>query len=187
MEINELLTILTSILVLFNTAQVITAAWRKLKPEVKKLQSEAESELQEATNLNLEGAKISAQMLLDRINELKGELDTEKRLRKEGMAMAEKSHSESIEAMKKSHTDSIIALEKSRKEDREYFRRRIKEIDRELRAYRSYSAKLSKQVIEAGRIPVALVFDYTDSDPSVQAIRPELEDGPESSAKDGKE
>lgn len=175
MNPSELVTIIGGIIAALNAASLVYFAWKKNKPEVKKMEGEAESELQEAANLNLEGAKISAQMLLDRINELKGELDTERKLRKEGMELAEKSHQDSIDAMKKSHLDAIAALEKARKEDRIYFVRRIKELDKELRAYRSYAAKLSKQVIEAGKIPTALIFDYTDSDTGVQAIRSDLE------------
>jgi predicted RNase H-like nuclease (RuvC/YqgF family) len=168
MNWNETVTIIGGIIAAINGASLVYFAWKKLKPEVKKMEGEAESELQEAANLNLEGAKVSAQMLLDRINELKGELDTERTLRREGMAQAEKSHKE-----------SLASLEKSRREDIEYFRRRIKDLDRELRAYRSWAATLTKQVVEAGKIPAQLVLSLNDSEPSVTSIRYDLEVGDE--------
>ncbi len=172
---NELITILGGLISLINAAFLIYFAAKRNKPEVKKLEGEAESELQEATNLNLEGAKISAQMLLDRINELKGELETERSLRKEGMALAEKSHNDSMEAMKKVNSEAIMSLEKARKEDREYFRRRIRDLERDIRDYRNWAAKLNKQVVEAGKIPVPFIPSAAESDPSLTSIRVDLE------------
>lgn len=139
----------------------------KNKPEVKKLDAEVESEFAEATNINLEGAKISAQILLDRINELKGELDTEKKRRREEIASLESHYSGRLERM-----------ERVRKDDVEYFRRRIKDLEREARDYRSWAAKLSKQVVDAKLIPVPFVPTFTDSDVGITAVRPELETGP---------
>lgn len=140
MEINELLTILSSILVLFNGAQVGIAAWKKLKPEVKKMEREAEHELQEAANLNLEGAEKSISFLMETVKTLKGDLEVEK---------------------------------KARQEDAIYFRRRIKEIDREARDYRAWAAKLAKQLIEAGKIPEPFVPTTDESDPMIQALEKE--------------
>lgn len=164
MNTNDLVTLLGGIVAALNTGFLIYAAWKRIKPEVKRMETEVESELQEAANLNLEGAKVSATMLLDRINELKTELDTERRMRKESLAYAEKVQ-----------TESIQAIERARKDDAEYFRRRIKDLERESRDYRSWAAKLVKQVVDAGKIPVPFIPTVIESDPSIQAVRIDLE------------
>lgn len=74
--------IITAITVALNTLWIIWSSWQKNKPEVKKLELEGDSELVEAANANLAGAQISGQMLLSRINELKEDLEFEKRARK---------------------------------------------------------------------------------------------------------
>lgn len=164
MTSNELVTLIGGIIALINAASLVYFAWKKNKPEVKKIENEADSEIVDAANLNLEGAKISAQMLLDRINELKGELEAEKTARRDGLALAEKTRKE-----------EISNLEKIRKEDNEYFRRRIKDLERESRDYRSWAAKLVKQVVEAGKIPVPFVPSFGESDINITAIRVDLE------------
>lgn len=161
MEINELVALIGAITTALNIGFVGYMAWKKNKPEVKKMDAEAESEIVDAANLNLEGAKISAQMLLDRINELKGELEKEKQRRK----------------------DSVAALEKSRREDAEYFRRRIKDLERESRDWKTWAAKLAKQVVEAGKIPAPFVPSIGESDMSITAIRTDLENEPEDDIK----
>jgi len=161
---NELVTLLGGIIAAINAASLVYFAWKRLKPEVKKMEIDVESDIAELENLRMEGAKISAQMLLDRINELKGELDMERKLRKEGMAQAEAEFREKYES-----------LEKRRRDDAEYFRRRIKDLERDNRDYKNWAAKLIKQVVEAGKIPVPFVPSYGDSDPSVTAIRVDLE------------
>jgi polyhydroxyalkanoate synthesis regulator phasin len=138
----------TILLAIFNAGQIVYFAWKKLKPEVKKLEIEGDSELVEAANMNLEGAKTSAQMLLDRINELKQELKEEREDRKR----------------------EFEKERKARNDDAEYFRRRIKELDREAKDYRIWAAKLAKQVIEAGKIPAAFVPSLNDSEPSILAV-----------------
>jgi polyhydroxyalkanoate synthesis regulator phasin len=139
---NGTLEWITGILVALNSAQILYQAWKKFKPEIKKLEVEGDTEIVEAANLNLEGAKASAAILLDRINELKKELDEEKAARKEEFER-EKS---------------------ARAEDAEYFRRRIKELDREARDYRLWAAQLVKQVVEAGKIPVPFLPSINDSE-----------------------
>lgn len=74
--------IITTLIAVANAAWIIYSSWKKNKPEVKKLEAEGDSEIVEAANANLEGAKISGEMLLSRINELKADLDAEKQLRK---------------------------------------------------------------------------------------------------------
>lgn len=182
MDINTVTALVSALVALASTGVTLYLSLKKFKPEVKKLEVEVDSELVEASNLNLEGAKISAQMLLDRINELKGELDAERRLRRESIEQAEKSHKESMMAMEKSYKDSIMALEKARKDDADYFRRRIKELDKELRAYRVWAGTLSKQVAEAGLVPAPLLLGI-DSDTKIQSIRTELEDDDEPKTK----
>lgn len=112
-------------------------ALKKGKPEVKKLELEGESEIVDAAHLNLESAQLSTRMLMDRIEELKRDIDAEK---------------------------------KARQEDRLYFTRRVKEIDREARDLRNWAAKLAKQVIEAGKVPAPFISSSEDSDPLIQAI-----------------
>lgn len=139
---NEFLTWASGILALINTIYLIYGAWKKLKPEVKKMELEADSEIADAANVNLAGAKMSGEMLMQRINELKDDLNSEK---------------------------------KARKEDIEYFKRRLKEIDREARDYRMWSARLAKQVIEAGKVPVPFISTSGDSDPLISVITKEQE------------
>lgn len=178
MEGNEVILILSGLAGVINAFMLIVAAWRKLKPEVKKMENEADSENVEAANLNLEGAKISTQMLVDRINELRGELATERKLRTEGMEFSERRRSEEVKALEAEYSSRISALEKARREDVEYFRRRIKDLERESRDYRTWAARLVKQVVEAGKIPHAFTPTFGDSDVNLQAVRPELETGP---------
>jgi hypothetical protein len=66
-------------------------------------------------------------------------------------------------------------VEKSRKDDVEYFRRRIRDLERESRDYRNWAAKLVKQLVDAGQIPVPFVPTVTDSDPSATSVRIDLE------------
>lgn len=60
----------------------------------------------------------------------------------------------------------------ARRTDREYFKRRINELEKELRDYRSWAAQLAKQVIEAGKQPAAFVPNILDTDPSIN-IKPD--------------
>jgi len=132
---------------------MVYSAYKKHKPEIKKIEVEVDSEIVDAANLNLEGAKVSAQMLLDRINELKVDLEAEKKSRKEEQE----------------------TNERIRRDDIEYFRRRIKDLERESRDYRSWAAKLVKQVVESGQIPVPFLPSTSDSDTKITRPRPDLE------------
>lgn len=151
---NEFVNLFGAIIAAINTGFLLYFAWKKLKPEVKKIDAEVGSEIVDAANLNLEGAKVSALMLLDRINELRKELDEEKKNRKEEQEQNEK----------------------SRREDVEYFRRRIKDLERESRDYRSWAAKLAKQVVEAGQIPAPFIPSTNDSETNLYSIRTDLEE-----------
>ena len=156
MTAHDLTEVVTVVVTGINTLALVYLAFRKLKPEVKKMSVDTDSEIVDAANQNLEGAKISAGMLLDRINELKRELDEEKAARKQEQ----------------------ILNEKLRRDDAEYFRRRIRDLEREGRDYRSWAANLARQVVQAGLIPAPFIPSLTDSDPSIQPIRSELEDKP---------
>lgn len=125
-----------------NTLGILYLSFRKLKPEVKKLELEGDSEIVDAAHVNLEGAVLSSSMLKERIDELKKDLDSEK---------------------------------KARREDLEYFRRRVKDIEKEARDYRLWAARLAKQVIEAGKVPVPFITSLNDTDPLITAITREQE------------
>lgn len=146
----EMVSMLTTLL---NLGAFTYLAFRKLKPQVKKLDAEVDSEIVESANLNLEGAKISAQMLLDRINELKTELDSERNARK----------------------DEQARNEQTRRDDAEYFRRRIKDVEREAADLRHWASKLVKQVVDAGQVPAPFLPSYHDSDTKNTKPRPDLE------------
>lgn len=168
MTTNDLVTVLGAIVAAINTGFLLYFAWKKLKPEVKKIDIEADSEIVDAANLNLEGAKISASMLLDRINELKGELATETKKRRDG-----------IEQVEQNRRVEIAALEKKRSDDARYFRRRIKDLEKDARDYRLWAAKLVKQVVEAGKVPVPFTPSFGESEQGVTSIRVDLESDPD--------
>lgn len=63
----------------------------------------------------------------------------------------------------------VDAEKENRKKDNEYFRRRIREMDRENREYRTWAARLVKQVINAGLIPIAFE-PIQESDPSLEPV-----------------
>lgn len=142
MEIEQGIALLGAITTAVNIGFIIFFNWKKNTPEVKKLEVEGDSGLVSAANVNLEGAKISSEMLIDRIEELKNDLAAEKR---------------------------------ARRDDAEYFRRRIKDIEKEARDYRLWAARLAKQVIEVGKVPVPFISSLNDTDPLISAINKEQE------------
>jgi hypothetical protein len=171
MNISEIITLLGGITTAINAIFLGYLAMKRLKPELKKADAEGNSEYAEATNINLEGAKISGLILLDRINELKGELGIERTKREQ----SELAHQKDIAAMTEINANAIATLEKGRRDDREYFKRRIKDLETELRDYRLWAAKLAKQVVEAGKIPAPLVPTVGESETGITAIRTDLE------------
>lgn len=140
---NEVIALITSFAAAVNVFIMAYQAWKRNKPEIKKMEAEGESEIVDAAHTNLEGAKLSAAMLKERIDELRTALDEER---------------------------------KQRKSDRDYFTRRMREIDRELSDYRSWSARLAKQVIEGGKQPVPFISSRDASDPLILAITKEQEE-----------
>ncbi len=121
--------IITAIATLVNILAIIYFSLTKNRGEVKKLEAEGESEIVDAAQVNLEGAKLVTTMLKEQIDDLRKELEKEK----------------------------------ARREDNtKYFESKIKEIETELRSYRSYASRLAAQVIEAGKIPEPLILDFDD-------------------------
>lgn len=89
-NITELITILVTAA---NTLGILYIALKKWKPEVKKLEAEGEkteaevdSEIVQAANVNLAGAEISSKMLIQRIAELREDLENEKKARRDDAA-----------------------------------------------------------------------------------------------------
>jgi hypothetical protein len=163
-------TLVNIILGAVNTFGLLYFAWRKLKPEVKKLEAEGDSDIVdmavEAAERNLAGAKISNEMLVQRIDDLKKEVETERTLRKE-----------ELQAERTARATELQAEREARKKEGEYLRRRIKDAEREARDYRSWAAKLVRQVVDAGKIPVTFVPSTNeDSESGISAItREDLE------------
>lgn len=143
METNEIVALTTVIASLVNVGILAFQAWKKLKPEVKKMEAEGDSEVVESSYKSLEGAVLSQNMLKERVDELQRDL---------------------------------IAEKKSRRDDADYFRRRIKDIEKEARDYRLWAARLAKQVIEAGKVPVPFITSLNDTDPLMTAITKEQEE-----------
>lgn len=154
MEDNSIFLWISGILGLVNTAMIGWAAWKKLKPEVKKMEAEEESENVQTANLNLEGAGNVVKLLRETVEQLKLDLAAERQARQE----------------------EIEKEKQARQQDRIYFTRRIKEIDREARDYRLWAARLAKQVIEAGKEPVPFISSLEESDPMLMSISKEQEE-----------
>lgn len=146
------------IISVLNGLGILYMTWLRNKPRVKKMDVEAD-------NLSLEGAKISTEFLVDRLNELREELELEKAARKRELKEERDARKEELNAEKA-----------ARKKESDYFRRRIRDADREARDYRQWAAKLVKQVVEAGKIPVPFIpTPPDDSDPSITPIMSEKE------------
>jgi hypothetical protein len=63
---------------------------------------------------------------------------------------------------------AIDAEKELRRQDRVYFNRRIRELDRELHDYRQWAAQLAKQVIESGKTPATFIPSI-DTDKNIQS------------------
>jgi hypothetical protein len=155
---NDWLTWAAGILSAINGAFLIYSAWVKLKPEVKKMDTEVELD-------NIGVAEKSQQMLIDRINELE-ELITEERNHRK----------QELEAERANWRAELESERESRRRDRDYFQRRFLEADGEARAYRRWAAALVKQVVDAGRTPAIFVPFSEESQQGITPIRVEEED-----------
>ena len=86
MTTAEMVAVVTAIAAFINVALITWQAWKKGKPELKKLNAEGESEIAEAAHSSLEASEISTKMLMTRIEELKKDIENEKKARKEDRA-----------------------------------------------------------------------------------------------------
>lgn len=151
------------IITALNGLSLIYFAWKRNQPEVKKLDAEADLENVETANVNLEGARVSGQLLMERINDLKKELEAERALRKE-----------ELQTERAARAAELQTERDARKKEGEYLRRRIKEAEREARDYRQWAARLVKQVVEAGKVPSAFIPGINgDSETDISAITKE--------------
>lgn len=125
------LAILATILSSINAIAMILLAWKKLGPDLLKTQAESDKLHAEAGESNVAGAKISGEMLMDRISELRVELGKER---------------------------------EARMKDKQYFRRRIYELDLELKDTRDWARRLSGQVVKLGETPVPFIPTITGDD-----------------------
>lgn len=89
-EFIELLVILGTAL---NTFWLTYKAWKELRPGLKKIEAdtektdaEVESELASAAETTAKGATVSSQLLMERIRELREDLENEKKARREDAA-----------------------------------------------------------------------------------------------------
>jgi hypothetical protein len=139
MNSSELIALITAIAALTNIGAIAWQAWKKTKPEIRKIEAEGESELSDANKATAEASQINSNLLMNRIEELKVAIDAEKEMRKQ---------------------------------DRIYFNRRIRELDRELHDYRNWAAQLAKQVIELKGTPSPFVLSL-DTDKGMSSIKDE--------------
>lgn len=143
------------IMAIINASWLIVQGWKRLKPEVKKMETDADLDI-------LEGAAKSQQMLIDRINDLQSQLNLEREARKADLQQERAARQAELETERAARTKS-----------EEYLRRRIREAEREARDYRQWAAKLVKQVVEAGKVPAAFIPSSEDSETGISAIRPD--------------
>ena len=93
MTIADIKDLLTIVFTAANSIGLILLAIRRLAPEMlkirketEKIESEEDNEVAETSKVTIEGAKISTEMLMQRIEELKDDLEKEKIARKEDTA-----------------------------------------------------------------------------------------------------
>lgn len=154
MTYKELIELLIGLATVGNTVWITYKAWRELRPGIKKIETdtektdaEIESEIASAAETTAKGATVSSELLMQRIRELREDLNNAK---------------EDLENEKR-----------SRREDAAYFRRRFREAEREARDYRLWAAKLVKQVVEAGKVPAEFIPSSGDSEQDIPAIKKE--------------
>lgn len=136
---NNWLTWAAGILSLINGIFLAYTAWKKFKPELKQMDAQGDIDV-------LKGAEISNQMLVDRINEMKAQRDAD--------IVNWKAE---LQQEREARKAELAAEKEARRVEVERLRWRMKEAEREARDYRSWAAKLVKQVVDAGREPAAFV------------------------------
>lgn len=138
---NNWLTWAASLVGIINAAILAYQAWKKFKPEMKKMDAEGDLDV-------LEGAEVSQNMLVNRVNELKQQIEDER----------------------KAWKSALDEEREARRRGEQYLRQRIAEAEGEAKAYRRWSAQLVKQVVEAGKVPAAFVPFTGDSETSIPAM-----------------
>jgi hypothetical protein len=93
MTSKEWIEFLIGLATVANTFWITYKAWKELRPGIKKIEvetektdAEIESELSHAAQVTAEGATVSSKLLMDRIKELREDLENEKRARREDAA-----------------------------------------------------------------------------------------------------
>lgn len=82
-SVGEMAELVSAIFAAINIIAIIWFTWTKNKPTIKKLDAEGDSEIVDAAQANLEGAKIVTTLLREQLDELRKELEIEKRARRE--------------------------------------------------------------------------------------------------------
>jgi hypothetical protein len=93
MTVKEFIELLIGLATVGNTVWITYKAWKELRPSLKKAEAEAdkveaetESELYTGAQVIAEGATVSGKLLMDRIRELREDLENEKKARSEDAA-----------------------------------------------------------------------------------------------------
>lgn len=93
MTLREIAELLVIIATAGNTFWLTYKAWKELRPGIKKIEvdidktdAEVESELANAAETTAKGATVSSQLLMERIKELREDLENEKKARREDAA-----------------------------------------------------------------------------------------------------
>jgi hypothetical protein len=93
MTSKEFIELLIGLATVANTFWITYKAWKELRPTIKKteaetdkVEAETESELYTGAQVIAEGATVSGKLLMDRIRELREDLENEKRARREDAA-----------------------------------------------------------------------------------------------------
>ncbi len=156
MNTSELVALFISV---FNALIAAYVLLYKSKREGRKLEVDSESELIERT---LKSAELSNQMLIERIEELKKELEEEKEARK---AEFEQERAE---------RDAAIAAEReARKKEVDRLRIKLNDSERENRDLRKWSAQLVRQLVEDAKlVPVPYIpSPPEDSEPKIPVVK----------------
>jgi len=90
---RELIEIIIGLATVINSLWITYKAWKELRPGIKKTETETEkteaeieSEFAQAAETTAKGATVSSQLLMDRIKELREDLENEKKARREDAA-----------------------------------------------------------------------------------------------------
>ena len=161
MTLNELAGIITSIVAALNTLAIAYMVLYKGKREAAKTEVEADNEFIEGAERS---AKLSEDLLTQRIKDLKEELE----------ALKVNSKAE-LQAEREARGKEIEAEREARRKEGEYLRKRLREAEREGRDLRRWAAALVKQVVEAGKEPARFIPSLSEDSDQLNAITREQE------------